>query len=148
MSVPLSAVPHWLQWVFVLIAVLVALVGGIRAVPPLWKFVHRAVGLVDALAALPQFLEKNDPIIDQLQEQIVNSHGKVILRHQLDEIQYSMKRLEPQVGDALERLDRVEEGVAGLYTDQQELSDRFDKAEDTWTRNQRGRGRHATPDAD
>jgi len=143
MAVPLSAVPHWLQWVLVIAVVLAVLVGGVRSIPPLWKVVRGLIGLVDALAGLQKFLEKNDPILDELRAQVVNDHGHLNLRSQLDRIERTSKRLEPQITDAVERLDRVELGVAGLYNDQQALSDRFDKAEDTWTRNRRLRGRHA-----
>jgi hypothetical protein len=135
---PFSAVPHWLQWTLVAAAVLGAIATCIRALPPIWGFVQRLVGLVDALTELVPFLEKNDPILDQLSQQVVNDHGHMNLREQLDRIEDSQKRLEPQVTDTVTRLDRVEMGVAGLYKDQQALSDRFDDAEQTWRKNRGG----------
>ena len=125
MDAPLSAVPHWLQWVVVVAGVLAACATGVRAVPPLWNLLQRVVGLIDALTELPEFIAHNGPILHALNEQIVNDHGHVILRDQLD-------RVEKQNLDTIDRLSRVESGVAGLYKDQKALSDRFDDAEDTW----------------
>lgn len=118
MSIPLAAVPHWLQWILVAGVALAVVAGAIRSIPPLWKFLQKAIGLVNALAELPEFLEKNDPILDELAKQVVNDHGHVNLRSQLDRIEDAQKRLET--------------GVAGLYDDQQELTKRVDSAEDTW----------------
>lgn len=132
MDVPLSAVPHWLQWLIVIAAALAVLAGGIRALPPLWQFIQRVVGLVDALTELEPFLKKNDPILDELSKQVVNDHGHVNLRSQLDRIEFTTKRLDAKVTDTVERLDRVEIGVKGLYDDQQALESRFNDAEDTW----------------
>ncbi|GAA4176622.1 hypothetical protein [Gryllotalpicola koreensis] len=142
MDVPFSAVPHWLQWVLVAAAALATIGGGVRAVPPLWQFLRRVISLVDALGELEPFLKKNDPILDELNKQIVNDHGHVILRNQLDRIEDTSKRLDTALADAVERLDRVETGVAGLYDDQKALSERFDDAENTWRRD------NHTPDSD
>lgn len=125
MDVPLSAVPPWLQWVIVIAAVLAVVAGGIRAVPPLWQFITRIINLVDALTELPDFLERNDPILQELNRQIVNDHGHVILRNQLDTVEAGIK-------DAKRRLERVEDGVKGLYDDQENLTQRFNDAENTW----------------
>lgn len=134
MNLPLGALPPWLQWALLLAFALATIVTGFRAVPQLWSFVRRIVGLVDALGELQPFLERAEPILGELREQIVNDHGHVILRNQLDRIEDTSTELTSQVTDAVARLDRVESGVAGLYKDQQNITKRLDSADRRRTR--------------
>lgn len=113
-SIDFSQAPSWLQWLLAVAAVLAFVGGGIRAIPPAWRFVTRFVSTVNELAELPRELTelrkfRSDTALT-LSEQnttLAKQDRKIAEIHH--EVNFN------NGSSAKDAIIRIEKGVAGLY---------------------------------
>jgi len=134
--------PTWLQWLLAVAAVLAFIGGGVRAIPPAWKFVTRFVTTMNDLGELPAelaelrtfrtetaiTLAKQNTALARQDKRIAEIHHEVHFNNG-SSVKDAAVRTEKAV-------TRVEEGVAGLYDEidtlkkaDAELRDDFQKTQ-------------------
>lgn len=114
---PTPPVPDWLRFLLadtsLLQAVfwLVALISLIVAVVKLWPALGRFVQIVNATAGLPAFIDRTDKRLDEQDTQIAEIHHQLHLNGG---------------GSVKDGVNRVEEGVAGLYNELTPIKTKLD----------------------
>lgn len=114
--------PAWLQWLLAVAAVLAFIGGGIRAIPPVWRFVSRFVSTVNELAELPgelaelrKFRSDTAVTLSDQNTTLAKQDKKIAEIHH--EVHFNNGS---SVKDATAR---IEKGVAGLYEEIDALKD-------------------------
>lgn len=108
--------PAWLQWLLAVAAVLAFIGGGVRAIPPAWRFVSRFVTTVNELAELPgelaelrKFRSDTGVTLAEQNATLAKQDQKIADIHH--EVNFN------NGSSTKDAIVRVEEGVAGLYTE-------------------------------
>lgn len=112
-SLDFSQAWPWLQWVLAVAAVITFVAGAIRGIPPAWRAVTRFVTTINALNDLPDELAKQKQFRADTKTTLDDQNVKIDEIHH--EVHYNNGS---SVKDAV---GRVESGVAGLYTETDEL---------------------------
>lgn len=113
--------PIWLQWLLAVAAVLAFIGGGVRAIPPAWRFVTRFVTTVNDLGELPtelaelrKFRTETAVTLAQQNTILAKQDAKIAEIHH--EVNFNNGSSVKDAAVRTERaVKRVEEGVKGLY---------------------------------
>lgn len=114
--------PAWLQWILAVAAVLAFIGGGIRAIPPAWRFVTRFVSTVNELAELPGELAELRKFRSDTGVTLAEQNATLAKQDQkIAEIHHEVHfNNGSSVKDATAR---IEKGVKGLYDEIDALKD-------------------------
>lgn len=113
--------PIWLQWLLAVAAVLAFIGGGVRAIPPAWRFVTRFVTTVNDLGELPTELAelrkfRTETAVTLAQQNTILAKQDTKIAEIHHEVNFNNGSSVKDAAVRTERaVKRVEEGVKGLY---------------------------------